>query len=165
MICSLGRVIIIKNAHFFPRKWEERDFENVAGEVNSVAISINTAAFTLLITAELCLQTAKSVSLGDDPAVLPEQRPPSTSEGSPLCAQHSPPETSHLRARILIITCRRVMRGWRVQVSGCMPAIDLPSRPTSDLKPVTVGCVLLNQLWQSCNSRLMRNLHFSGHSC
>lgn len=65
MTCSLGWVIIIKNAHFLPRKWEERDLENVLCEANSVTSSINTAAFsTLLIIAELCLQIVESVSLG-----------------------------------------------------------------------------------------------------
>lgn len=109
MTCSLGWVIIIKNAHFLPRKWEERDLENVLCEANSVTSSINTAAFsTLLIIAELCLQIVESCQSGGEILLSCQWRPSSTCEEMQLCAQHSPPETSHPGARILVFTCRRV---------------------------------------------------------
>ena len=106
---------------------------------------------------------------GCNPAVLLEWRPSSTREEMQPCAQHSPPDTSDLRAGILIVTSRRIMWGWhayRYQArSGCVTGIDLPSRSILDLKSIIVGGVLLNQLWYCCNFRLMRNLCFSAYSC
>lgn len=95
MTCSLGWVIIIKNAHFLPRKWEERDLENVLCEVNSVTSSINTAAFsTLLIIAELCLQIVESVSLGVRPCCPASGDPPAPVKK--CSCVHSTPLLRHL---------------------------------------------------------------------